>query len=132
MLLIWLSVLWVLAGDYCPGAPPPRLEIGMPAEVAPTIDRLRLRLLPAVGTGEQRLLWAATPFEVLAGPSCNGGYVWWRIQLADGVTGWVAEGTWSEYYIQPREPQTICQRIESPWLQMLLTPLCVAYPESAR
>lgn len=111
----------------CPDAPLPRLAVGMRAEVAPAIDRLRLRFLPAVGTGEVGLLYSSNQFEVLDGPSCNGGYSWWRVELDSGVTGWVAEGTWATYYVRPLledETRTICNSAEPPWLYLLANFTC--------
>ena len=111
---------------FCQGAPLPRLRVGGQGEVALGVDRLRLRSLPAVGTGEERLLYTGTAFNVLAGPSCNGGYSWWRIDLADGTTGWVAEGTWEIYYLRPVSdtPRPLCERADTPWLHLLMTFSC--------
>ena len=108
----------------CPDAPLPRLAVGMRAEVAPAIDRLRLRFLPAVGTGEVGLLYSNNQFEVLDGPSCNGGYSWWRVELDSGVRGWLAEGNWQTYFVRPLladEPRTFCNSAEAPWLHLLIT-----------
>ncbi len=125
-LAILLLVPTRLRVQFCVDAPLPRLEIGMRGEVAPGIDRLRLRALPAVGTGEVQLLYGGNPFEVLAGPSCNGGFRWWRVVLDDGSTGWVAEGTWEEYYLRPvsNTPLPLCKRAETPWLHLIVTTVC--------
>lgn len=130
----WLILsVWLLLGSWtqaqvniCPNAPLPRLSAGERGEVAPGIDRLRLRALPAVGTGEIGLLRAGNEFEVIAGPSCNGGFVWWRVTLADNTTGWVAEGDWHQYYLRPilDTPRPFCQRADAPWLHLLLTSAC--------
>ena len=110
-------------GEACPDAPPSRLRVGEHAEVAAGVDRLNLRMLPAVGTGEVRLLYAGTTFEVLAGPSCNGGFSWWRVALQDGSKGWVAEGTWSAYYLRPVD-RRLCTSPEDPWLQWVASRVC--------
>ncbi len=71
-------------------------------EVAPTVDALRLRLLPSTGAGYEVLLNAGTRFRVLEGPTCNGGYYWYRVRLGvNDETGWVAEGLTGQYWIQP-------------------------------
>ena len=108
----------------CPDAPLPRLAEGQQAEVV--VDRLRLRALPAVGTGEVRLLNAGTRVGVMAGPSCNGGYAWWRVELENGTTGWAAEGTWESYYLRPVSdaPLPICDRAEAPWLYLVVQLAC--------
>jgi hypothetical protein len=110
-------------GETCPDAPPSRLRIGERAEVAPGVDRLRLRVLPAVGTGEVGLLYAGNAFAVLAGPSCNGGLSWWRVELDSGTRGWVAEGTWSDYYLRPLDRRS-CTGSDSPWFHFLTRFVC--------
>jgi hypothetical protein len=129
--LLWSA--WFLLGGWaqadvtlCPNAPLPRLIAGEQGEVAPGIDRLRLRALPAVGTGEVGVLYAGNEFEIIAGPSCNGGYVWWRVALDEGTTGWVAEGDWQQYYLRPVSdtPRPLCQRADAPMLHLLLTSAC--------
>jgi hypothetical protein len=109
--------------DPCRYPPPTRLAVGDRAEVSAGIDRLRLRILPAVGTGELGLLYAGTQMTVLAGPSCNGGYLWWRVELDDGTHGWVAEGSWSTYYLSPVE-RTLCTLPDAPWLRLIVAVVC--------
>jgi hypothetical protein len=109
--------------DYCPESPPPRLHIGERAEVASGIDRLRLRILPAVGTGEAALLYGGTTMTVLDGPSCNGGFHWWHVELDSGLRGWVAEGTWTTYYVAPVQ-RTLCTLPDAPWLMLLTRIAC--------
>ncbi len=124
-ILLLLTVWQPGNAALCPDAPLPRLSVGDRAEVAPDIDRLRLRALPAVGTGEVRLLYTGNQFDVLAGPSCNGGYTWWRVVLDDETSGWVAEGTWEEYYLRPLDRSTtICELTDLPWLHLLVTATC--------
>ncbi len=43
-----------------------------------------------------------TQLEVLDGPSCNEGYVWWYVQSGK-YKGWIAEGTSSNWFIEPVE-----------------------------
>lgn len=108
----WLTLLIILhtlaaivpasaEADACAHAPAPHLRPGSAAIVAPGVDRLNVRALPAVDTGVRALLYQRTEMTVLDGPSCNGGYHWWRVELADGTRGWVAEGTWDRYYVVP-------------------------------
>ncbi|MBE0689265.1 MAG: SH3 domain-containing protein [Anaerolineae bacterium] len=87
----------------CAHAPGSLLRPGMAALVGPNVDRLNVRALPAVETGVRAQLYRGTAVTVLDGPSCNGGYNWWRIETADGTRGWVAEGTWSVYYVIPAD-----------------------------
>ena len=130
--ILLIAILFNFVGlqaetKYCEGGPLPRLHVGGQGEVAPEIDRLWLRALPAVGTGEVRVLYAGNQFEVIGGPSCNGGYHWWRVQMDTGETGWVAEGLWEAYYLRPviaDDRRKICERAETPWLHVLVTAAC--------
>ncbi len=94
------------AAGACARAPRPRLSVGLAAVVAKDVRRLNLRALPAVDTGVQRLLNAGALLTVLAGPSCNGGYNWWRVETAKGERGWVAEGDWEAYFVVPASDGT--------------------------
>lgn len=40
--------------------------------------------------------------EVLSGPACSGGYVWWEVNI-DGTVGWTAESDFEsgEYFLEP-------------------------------
>ena len=87
----------------CPLAARARLHIGAEAVVAPGIDLLNLRALPARTTRVQGRLYAGNHLTVIAGPSCNGGYNWWRVAAPDGTRGWVAEGTWEGYWLNPAD-----------------------------
>jgi hypothetical protein len=75
----------------------------MEAVVAPGIDRLNLRALPAVSTGIQARLYSGAPLTILSGPSCNGAFNWWRVETTTGQRGWVAEGTWEAYWVIPAD-----------------------------
>lgn len=89
------------AAVNCYDAPAPRLRVGMTAVIAPGVDRLNLRSFPAVSTGIEAQLYSGTEVIVVAGPSCNGHYQWWRVELPGGRRGWVAEGTWEQWYVVP-------------------------------
>ncbi|MCA9908746.1 MAG: SH3 domain-containing protein [Anaerolineae bacterium] len=112
----WLALLIILhalaatvpaTAAACPHAPAPRLRPGSIAIVAPGVDRLNVRALPAVDTGVRAQLYQLAAMTVLDGPSCNGGYNWWRVELADGTRGWVAEGTWARYYAIPASARPV-------------------------
>jgi len=85
--------------SVCQLAPAPRLHEGMIVIVSPQIGQLNLRALPAVDTGIETALYQGNQLTVLAGPSCNGHYFWWRVETANGRRGWVAEGSWERYYL---------------------------------
>ncbi|MDZ4671178.1 MAG: SH3 domain-containing protein [Phototrophicales bacterium] len=48
-----------------------------------------------------RILPENARFAIIGGHQCVDGYTWWQIRLDDGVVGWVAEGTTSQYFIEP-------------------------------
>jgi TolB protein len=55
----------------------------------------------ALLTTDNRLEFG-TPFTVISGPECNGGSIWWEIELDNGADGWVSEGQ-SYYLIAPND-----------------------------
>lgn len=42
-------------------------------------------------------------FYVLEGPVCGTPYPWYRVE-SDDLTGWIAEGDFSQYYVEPYFP----------------------------
>lgn len=98
----------------CPLAPAPHLRPGMAAVVAPGLWGLNLRALPAVSTGVRAQVSSGQRMTVLDGPSCNGHYHWYRVELPNGVSGWIAEGSWDEYYVVPATPEGDPRPIPSP------------------
>lgn len=107
---ITLSILLILSGiakptfaDACLHAPAPRLSVGIEAVVAAGVGPLNMRALPAVDTGISVQLYGGNQVTVIGGPSCNGLYTWWRVENANGSRGWIAEGTWEQYFVVPLE-----------------------------
>lgn len=119
-----LSVVTPMCAEACSDAPPPRLEAEASGQVTPGVRGLRLRALPAVGAGTLLNINDGTAFTVISGPSCNGGYNWWRVELSNGTRGWLAEGTWSQYYVMPTANLTLCDGVQSPWLYALVRRVC--------
>lgn len=90
--------------DFCPDVPLPRLSIGDRARVSPQDPRpLNIRDNP--GTSANRILQIPilTEFEILDGPICRDGYLWWNIEN-DEFTGWAAEGVPGNYFMEPLTP----------------------------
>lgn len=85
----------------CPLAPAPRLRAGMQAVVMPGVWGLNLRALPAISTGVRAQIGTGQRMTVLSGPSCNRQLRWFRVELPGGLTGWLAEGDWSGYFVAP-------------------------------
>ena len=92
----------VQAQDPCDGLVAPRLTIGGAARVTSTygVSLKNQPLTGAAGASEVQLLTFGTTGTVLDGSRCNLGYRWWQLQLADGTTGWAAEGG-TEYFMEP-------------------------------
>lgn len=90
-----------VARPSCPNTPAPRLHIGGEAVVAPGLGPLNMRALPAVSTGVEVQLYGGNRLTVVGGPSCNGGYTWWRVENVNGRRGWIAEGDWEGYFLLP-------------------------------
>jgi hypothetical protein len=68
---------------------------------------------------------------VISGPSCNGGYNWWRVELTLGGTrGWVAEASWMQYFVMPTENLALCDGLHNPLLYVMVRGLC-AWPFTA-
>jgi SH3 domain-containing protein len=123
ILLLYASPSMARA-DACPTAPLSLISVGDTAVVADGVDGLNMRTLPAISTGIEVKLYHGNQVTILAGPSCNGGYNWWRVELADGRRGWVAEGDWEQYYLVPvgmtfaklRPLEAICIAVAFRWL----------------
>ncbi len=85
----------------CPGAPATRTGVGDVVVVTPDDPTpLRIRQTPGlkgviVGQGKP-----GAQFNVVEGPVCTDGYLWWKLVSADGaLAGWGAEGDASGYFI---------------------------------
>lgn len=87
--------------SLCPGAPPSQVAVGSTARVAFAGIPLNVRDVP--GGNRIATLNDGTVMTVNGGPQCQGVYTWWRIVVPDnGVSGWVAEGDLTRYYIEPQ------------------------------
>jgi hypothetical protein len=77
----------------CDDAPPSRLEVGNLAVVEGTSFNLRLRGEPGLGGTLAGEIAPADVVEIINGPACADGLVWWEVQsLSMGHIGWTAEG----------------------------------------
>ena len=84
-----------------------RLKAGGEAKVSednPTPNRVRAG--PSLGNNIIAQLPPGTIVEVLEGPVCAEGLVFWKVDsdLIAGGVGWTAEGDVREYYLQPYVP----------------------------
>jgi hypothetical protein len=84
-----------------------RLKAGAESKVSednPTPNRVRAG--PSLGNNIIAQLPPGTIVEVLEGPVCAEGLVFWKVDsdLIAGGVGWTAEGDVREYYLQPYVP----------------------------
>jgi hypothetical protein len=87
--------------EVCPDVPLPRLIPGEGGRVTDEDSRRqRVRTEPDLDAEILTLLELNEEFEVLDGPICNDGYLWWLIEN-DRVKGWSAEGIPGAYYLEP-------------------------------
>lgn len=92
----------------CIGAPPSRVSVGVRARVTFSNENPQpLRMRAAPGGSFITQLPEGTEFSVAGGPQCQGNLTWWQARLADGRTGWVAEGSGQEYFIEPLPTGTV-------------------------
>ena len=87
-------------GSYsCPGAPAPRLTVGGQGRVTPGMAN-KMRSSASTSGGQVGSIPGEAVFSVVGGPTCADGYTWWQVTY-EGVTGWTASGTPSEYWVEP-------------------------------
>jgi hypothetical protein len=79
--------------------PPTRLLVGEQGRVTAGSSN-RVRAEPSTSGAELGRIEAGTEFDVLDGPVCADGYNWWEVE-AGNLTGWTAEGTAADYFLEP-------------------------------
>ena len=88
----------------CPGAEYlSQLKVGMQAQVAlePPLPN-RVRANPDINAAILGYIDPGEKMEILEGPSCDQGWIWWRVRaLKDNLTGWTAEGDKDSYWLVP-------------------------------
>lgn len=85
----------------CAGAATPRLLINQNAEVV-TSNTVRVRDKPTLNGNVLVNIRQGESVLVLEGPVCADTFVWWRVQLSDNRSGWLAEGNQDQYFLAPR------------------------------
>ncbi len=87
----------------CHLAPTSQLQTGMSVVAASGSGTYALRYNLNDPTPQQQVS-PGTHGTVIGGPSCQNGYRFWQIQFSMNnqlVTGWVSEGTQSQYFVVP-------------------------------
>ena len=90
-------------GEVVYPAPETRMAVGVQGMTSFTASGDPLRVRQEAGLSGKYLtqLYNGVKFTVIGGSQTLDNYVWWQIRTADGLTGWVAEGEYGEYYIEP-------------------------------
>jgi hypothetical protein len=87
----------------CPGTLKSRIKTGMKARVTFTNGTpTRIRSKPL----RDKSTWLAdlpegTKMQVVDGPRCIDGWVWWKVETENGYKGWVSEGDQVTWFIEP-------------------------------
>jgi hypothetical protein len=74
------------------------------------VDALNVRASPGINGTKRGQLKFYELVNVIGGPTCADGYVWWEIRSAESrITGWAAEVGPTEWLMVP-EPWLGCQQ----------------------
>lgn|GEM_PF-4317971 len=87
----------------CEGYHLSRLQVGVIAEVSRAqSQRNNVRKMPYTSAERLGAIAPGERVEVIKGPSCSGGHVWWKVRSqSSGLTGWTAEGDAYNYWLDP-------------------------------
>lgn len=99
MVLLFLLALiphLTIAQTDCP---PTRLEVGGQGQVAPGASN-RIRSEASTAGQQVGQIPGGGIFDVIEGPECAGGFLWWRVNY-QGTTGWTVEGNAEDYFVEP-------------------------------
>ena len=99
----------------CEDAPLTRVQVGDIARVTYTDGTsTRLRSEPQAGDNLVENLPEGTEFDIIGGPECtlrhgrDDSYVYWEVSVPSrSLVGWVAEGDFNHYYIEPLSTKII-------------------------
>lgn len=91
-----------IAYTQCPGAPPSRLAANMRGRITYTSGAMtNVRYWAGLDADLAGQMAEGATFTTLYGPACADGYAWWNVQFDSGLEGYIAEGTESEYWLEP-------------------------------
>ena len=91
-----------LPSDECQSTYHSRLAIGDSARVLPGLPN-SLRSQPIRDSTRSNVIGtipAGSTFQIVAGPSCDGGLIFWQVTF-NGQTGWTAEADATTFYVEP-------------------------------
>jgi len=76
----------------CPGAPDQRLIVGENARVCTKSDSVYVRKDPSRSSEILTSVSPSTIVKVIDGPECADNWSFWKVELSNGKSGWMAEG----------------------------------------
>ncbi|MBN1563509.1 MAG: Ig-like domain-containing protein [Anaerolineae bacterium] len=86
----------------CLGAPATQVKMG---DVVIVTDDdpspLNIRQEPNLTAQTLTQVLPGETMQIVGGPFCEGGYLWWQMRLDNGSVGWAAEGTLANYFYAP-------------------------------
>ena len=85
--------------NLCVGLPS-RLQVGQRGRVTVGGVPNNVRENPMIGSPRTGQIQPGGTFDVLDGPVCGEGYVWYRVRTT-AFEGWTAEGGNNEYWLEP-------------------------------
>jgi len=85
----------------CPGTVLPRLSNGDTAEVV-IGNTIRVRDTAGLAGSVVMNIGTGDSVSITGNPICTDGYLWWPVTMSDGQRGWVAEGSNTQYFLEPR------------------------------
>ncbi|MBN1681120.1 MAG: Ig-like domain-containing protein [Anaerolineae bacterium] len=91
-----------IANIQCLGAPDPQVKQG-DVVIVGREDELPLNIRQEPNMGGQ-IITEVLPddtFQIIGGPFCADGYLWWQARLNNGIEGWAAEGNLEMYFYEP-------------------------------
>jgi serine/threonine protein kinase len=87
----------------CDGAPLTRLNVGFRARVTYTNGTAgSVRLAPASAQILGKVP-EGVGMDIIGGPECDTGRVWWIVETDNGYRGWMSEGKPGEYWLEPAD-----------------------------
>jgi len=90
------------AAVSCAGAPITRLMPSQRGRITITNGTpTNVRENPGTDANRVATVPDGATFTVVQGPTCADGYAWWLLNFDNGVSGWVAEGTLTQYFLEP-------------------------------
>mgnify|MGYP000914160360 CR=1 FL=1 len=90
--------------EACPNTYKSNIHVGITAYVNPD-PPLANNIRSEADKGSTRIgaIQPGEEFEVIGGPGCANGWVWWKVKTKTGLVGWTAEGDGTDYWILPKK-----------------------------